>query len=89
MITFLSIGTPEVETDLLPDEKRGTVAIAAVQFDVRYWAAAEIVPGQAGNTHVTVWNYVHGWDYIGPPVQKWAAGATKCCSWRDPTASRV
>lgn len=67
-----------VEADLLPDLKRGTISVAANQFGEQYWMTSEIIPTPPGGTHVTVWNYRHGWDYVGPRMKAWAAGDTSC-----------
>lgn len=66
-----------VETDLLPDLGRATISVTANQFGEQYWMTSEIVPVGAG-THVTIWNYQHGWDYVGPLMQKWSNGGTGC-----------
>jgi hypothetical protein len=68
----------QVEADLLPDLRRGTVAISANQFGTQYWATSEITPGAQDTTHVVVWNYRHGWDEIGPKFEAWSEGKTSC-----------
>lgn len=67
-----------VEADLLPDLSRGTISVTANQFGEQYWMTSEIIPTPAGGTQVTVWNYRHGWDYIGLRMQAWASGDKAC-----------
>ena len=73
-----SFGTPAVlETDLLPETRRGSVAMGSSMNTAWFWAA-DITPTKSGGSHVTVWNYLAGWDWIGPRMRKWTDGDLGC-----------
>lgn len=76
--TSAAIGSSTyVTADLLPDQNRSTVSVANDMFGEQFVMTSEIVPA-GDNTHVTVWNYSHSGDYLGPMVQKWTAGSKAC-----------
>lgn len=67
-----------VQADLFPDLKHGEVTWWQSNVGQSYYATATIEPADTGDAHVTVWNYYHSWDNIGPRVQRWATGDTAC-----------